>query len=292
MLDSSLFDSSLVEKNFGFMGSLEHYQNADVVILGVPLEVTLSFRPGTRFGPQQIRNVSVGLEEYSMYQDRELSEVRFFDAGDLVLPLGNLLESLHVIETAATQLIRDHKNPIFLGGEHLISYPLIKAMSAQYPDLVVLHFDAHADLRPDYLGQPWSHATVIRRVSEIVKGSNIFQFGIRSGTREEFSYARENTHLTIEKVLEPLQAILPRIEDRPVYLTLDIDVMDPAFAPGTGTPEPGGCSSREMIAAIHALCHMNIVGMDLVEVSPGNDNNDQTSILAAKLVREAILAFW
>ena len=287
-----MLDLHMIDRNYGFMSGIDRYEDAKVVILGVPLEATLSFRPGTRFGPQQIRSVSVGLEEYSFYRDRELSEVAFFDAGDITFPFGNLDESLRLIEQAASQITLDQKKPIFIGGEHLVSYPLIKAVAAQYPDLVVLHFDAHADLRTDYLGQEMSHATVMRQVSKVIKAKNLFQFGIRSGTREEFAYARENTNLFTEAVLEPLVSILPRIKDLPIYLSIDIDVTDPAFAPGTGTPEPGGCTSRELMTVIHTLQGQNIVGMDLVEVSPMNDVNDQTSILAAKLIREAILTFW
>lgn len=274
------------------MGSLNRYEDAKVVIIGIPLEATLSFRLGTRFGPQQIRLVSEGLEEYSLHQDRELNEVPFFDAGDLVIPLGNLKKSLYLIEEIAYKVISDGKKPIFLGGEHLVSYPLIKPFATKYPDLIVLHFDAHADLRNDYLGEFLSHATVMRRVSEIVKGNNIFQFGIRSGTRDEFTYARTHLNLFAETVLDPLKKILPRINGKPLYISLDIDVVDPAFAPGTGTPEPGGCTSKEIIAALHTLKGQNVVGLDLVEVSPPNDCNDQTSLLAAKIVREAILTFF
>jgi agmatinase len=287
-----MLDPNLIDRNYGFIGSIDQYAEAKVVILGVPLEATLSFRPGTRFAPQQIRTVSVGIEEYSVYRNRELNEVLFFDAGDIAFPLGNLDLSLQMIEQAASQITLDQKKALFIGGEHLVSYPLIKALTKQYPDLVVLHFDAHADLRPDYLGQELSHATVMRQVSKIVKEKSIFQFGIRSGTREEFAYAKEKTTLFIEAVLEPLVSILPQIKGRPVYLSIDIDVADPAYAPGTGTPEAGGCSSRELMAVIHTLQDQNIVGMDLVEVSPMNDINDQTSLLAAKLIREAILTFW
>lgn len=287
-----MLDWQKIDRSYGFMGGIERYADAKVVILGVPLEATLSFRPGTRFGPQQIRSVSVGLEEYSIYRSRDLTEVAFFDAGDVVFPYGNLEESLRLIEQAAAQIIRDKKKPLFIGGEHLVSYPLIKAAAAQYPELVVLHFDAHADLRPDYLGQELSHATVMRRATGCLQPKNLYQFGIRSGTREEFAFAREHTNLFAEAVLDPLISILPKIKGCPLYLSLDIDVADPAFAPGTGTPEPGGCTSRELISAIHALQGHDLVGMDIVEVSPMNDVNDQTSILAAKLIREAILTFW
>ncbi|NPV93389.1 MAG: agmatinase [Firmicutes bacterium] len=285
--------SEYIEKCSGFMGSRDSYAEARAVILGVPLEVTVSFRPGTRFGPQQIRTVSYGLEEYSPYQDRDLNEAVFYDAGDLALPLGNLGESLNTIESAASILFTDGKLPVFLGGEHLVSLPLIKAAASRYPDLCVIHFDAHADLRPEYLGQPLSHATVMRRVTEVIDPRLLYQFGIRSGTREEFEYARQNTNLFPFEVLAPLTRARQAIgEKRPVYLSIDIDVVDPAFAPGTGTPEPAGISSRELLQSVDQLKGLNIVAIDLVEVSPPNDRQDITSVLAAKVIREAILGLW
>lgn len=282
--------SRYVENCSLFMGSQESYADSPVVILGVPLEATVSFRPGTRFGPQQIRNVSYGLEEYSFYQRRELAEARFHDAGDLALPLGNLTESLELIEKAARLLFGDCKKPVFLGGEHLVSLPLVKAAASKYTGLAVIHLDAHADLRPDYLSQTLSHATVMRRVAEIIGPQNLYQFGIRSGTREEFDFARAHTNLWTEEVLGPLSQARQLIDRlRPVYLSIDIDVVDPAFAPGTGTPEPGGISSGELLKSVHTLKGLNIVAVDLVEVSPPNDRQDITSILAAKIVREAVL---
>ncbi|WP_144677496.1 agmatinase [Desulfitobacterium sp. LBE] len=274
-----------------FMGGETPYEEADAVILGIPMDYTVSFRPGTRLGPLSIRNVSIGIEEYSVYLDKDLSDYAYCDCGDLSLPFGNVEKSLQVIEAAARQVVEDGKFPIFLGGEHLVTYPLLKPFIEKYPELRVVHFDAHADLRTDYSGEPNSHATVMRKISEALGPHRVYQFGIRSGTREEFLFAKEHNHLVVEEVLEPLKAVLPELKGKPVYVTLDIDVVDPAFAPGTGTQEAGGCTSREIIKAVHALSELDVVGFDLVEVSPLIDTSERTALLAAKIVREAILSF-
>jgi agmatinase len=279
------------ERSFGFMGAIDNYQEADVVLLGIPMDFTVSYRSGSRMGPQSIRNVSVGLEEYSFYLKKSLCAKKYYDCGDLILPWGNVSRSLIIIKKSAQKLFQDDKFPIFIGGEHLVSYPLIEAAYEKHPDLVVIHFDAHADLRMDYLGEQNSHASVIRRVVELLGGENVFQFGIRSGDESEFIFAKDNTNMFPEEVVKPLKQVIPRLKDRPVYVTLDIDVIDPAFAPGTGTPEPGGCSSREIIECIHLLGGVRVIGFDLVEVLPTSDLSERTALLGAKLIREAILAF-
>jgi len=281
----------LVERPGIFLGADASYEDAQAVLLGIPMDYTVSFRPGTRLGPASIRNVSVGIEEYSPYYDRDLGEYAYCDLGDLALPFGNVTKSLEIIEQAARQLIDDNKFPIFLGGEHLVSYPLIKPFVEKYPDLRVIHFDAHADLRHDYYGEYNSHATVMRKVAEMLGPKRLYQFGIRSGIKEEFLFAQEYTNLVKDDVLESLAAVLPELGGYPVYVSLDIDVVDPAYAPGTGTQEAGGCTSKEILKAIHLLQGLNIVGFDLVEVSPPLDSSERTALLAAKLVREAILGF-
>ena len=272
-----------------FMASRDAAEGARVVLLGAPMDWTVSFRPGSRFGPGAIRMVSEALEEYSVYQERSLGDVAFYDAGDLILPFGNARDSLRLIEAAAGDLWEQGHFPFFLGGEHLITLGILRAAGRRYPDLAVLHLDAHADLRPAYLGQSESHASVMRRVLEECPGVELLQFGIRSGTAEEFAFAREQTTLYPFEVVEPLYGVASELEGRPVYLTLDIDVVDPAFAPGTGTPEPGGITSRELLDALHVLKGMNLVGCDLVEVSPPYDQSQRTAILAAEAVRELIL---
>jgi len=281
----------LLERCGGFMGAITDYSQARVVVLGAPMDFTVSYRPGTRSGPRRIREVSVGLEEYSPYQQKDLANYRYYDAGDVLLPFGNVPQSLSRLEEVIGRLLEDDKFVLTLGGEHLISLAAVKQMAKKYPGLTVLHFDAHADLRSDYLGEAMSHATVMRRVSEVVGSHNLYQFGIRSGTADEFAYGRENTGFYPFELLNPLKAVVEQLQGCPVYVTLDIDVVDPAFAPGTGTPEPGGCSSSEIITALHMLKGLNVVGMDLVEVCPVYDQTDRTALLAAKLVREAILLF-
>lgn len=275
-----------------FIKAILNPELAKVILFGAPMDYTVSFKAGSRFGPQGIRNASQGLEEYSPVVDRHLSTIKFADMGDLVLPFGNVEKTIHVIYEATKDIVQSGQIPFMLGGEHLVSYPAIKAVAEKYPDMVLLHFDAHTDLRDEFFGEKLSHATVIRRAAEEMNPNNIFQFGIRSGERDEFRYAAKNTHLTQDIVLEPLEKILPEISGKPIYITLDIDVLDPAFAPGTGTQEPGGVTAMEMLKAIRLLKGQNIVGMDLVEVSPPQDPSGVTSILGAKLVREAILSFW
>ncbi|WP_366924566.1 agmatinase [Metallumcola ferriviriculae] len=274
-----------------FMGSIDKALGAKVVLIGAPMDFTVSFRPGTRLGPQQMRNVSDGLEEYSHDLGRELVETKFFDSGDLELPFGNVSRSLDIIGGAIRDILKEGQMPFLLGGEHLVSFPAVEAVYNKYQDLVVLHFDAHADLRTDYLGESQSHATVIRKVSELIGGQNVYQFGIRSGTKEEFAYARDNTNLYYKTVKDALAEVLPTIKGRPVYLTIDIDVLDPAFAPGTGTPEPGGICSRELFESIYLLKGQRVVGMDLVEVSPFGDETWRTALAGAKIIRELLLLF-
>ena len=283
---------NLVERYSNFMGSASSYEEADTVIFGIPMDFTVSFRPGSRLGPQAVRNVSYGLEEYSVYVDKDLADYSFYDWGDVNLPMGNVPDSLARIGETTAKVLRDGKFPVIIGGEHLVTYPIVREFVRQYPDLTVVHFDAHADLREDYLGEVNSHATVMRKVCDLVGGRNVYQFGIRSGTREEFQYARENTNIFVGEVIEPLRRVVEQLgSSRPVYVTLDIDVVDPAFAPGTGTVEAGGCTSHEIIQAVHLLGQTNVVGFDIVEVSPAFDHSERTALLAAKLIREAILTF-
>jgi len=276
-----------------FIAAQATYEEADVVIFGMPMDFTVSYRPGSRFGPKRIREVSIGLEEYSPYFDRELGELKYFDALDIPLPFGNPQKSVELIAGFVKKLLDDHKFPLGLGGEHLVSWPIIQEVYKKYPDMVIFHFDAHADLRIDYEGETYSHATPIRKAVELIGGKNVYQFGIRSGTKEEFYFGRKNTNFYPFQVLEPLTEVLQEIGNRPVYVTIDIDVFDPAYAPGTGTLEAGGIGPQEMLLAIRKLANssLKVIGADIVEVAPIYDSADQTSILAAKLVRELMLGF-
>lgn len=274
-----------------FIGAHPEFSSAEAVIYGMPMDWTVSFRPGTRLGPARIREVSLGLEEYSPYLNRDLSEIRYFDAGDIPLPFGNPAASVEKIYAYVSALYEAGKFPLGLGGEHLVSWGTMKAAWEKYPDLVVIHIDAHTDLRNDYEGEGLSHATVIRKVCDTIGPNRVYQFGIRSGSRDEFTWARENTHFHPFELLAPLERVLPELMGKPVYVTWDIDAFDPAYAPGTGTAEHGGITPREAFAAISRMAELNVVGFDLVEVAPTLDASEQTQILAAKLVREALLAF-
>ncbi|XEC94872.1 agmatinase [Paenibacillus tarimensis] len=276
-----------------FILSSDDYAASKAVIYGMPMDFTVSFRPGSRFGPARVREVSIGLEEYSPYLDRSLEDIDYFDAGDLLLPFGNAARSLEIIGDYVRGLLNDGKIPVGIGGEHLVTWPIIREMYAKYPDLAIIHIDAHADLREQYEGEPLSHSTPIRKAAGLMGGKNIYQFGIRSGSREEWAFGREHVNFYPFDVAEPLKKVLPELAGRPVYVTIDIDVLDPSCAPGTGTAEAGGITSKELLEAVHAIAgsEANVVGFDLVEVAPGYDPSEQTQIVASKLIREMLLGF-
>jgi len=277
-----------------FIGSCPDFEKSEAVIYGMPMDWTVSFRPGSRFGPARIREASVGLEEYSPYLDRHLTEVKYFDAGDIPLPFGNASRSLAMIEEFAGKILDHGKFPLGLGGEHLVTWGVIRAVHKRRKDFALIHIDAHADLREEYEGEELSHATPIRKAVDLIGPENVFSFGIRSGTREEFQFAaRSGMHLTKFDVAEPLKRALPKLKGRHVYVTIDIDVLDPAFAPGTGTAEAGGITSRELLETVRLLAQadVRIIGADVVEVAPVYDPTEQTQIVAAKLVREILLGW-
>ncbi len=277
-----------------FIASSSDYESSQAVIYGMPMDFTSSFRPGSRFGPRKIREVSIVLEEYSPYLNKELSDIRYFDAGDIPLPFGNPEKSINMISDYVSKIIKDGKFPLGLGGEHLVTWPIIQEVYKKYPDMVLFHLDAHTDLRSDYEGEVLSHATPIRKIVDLIGGANVYQFGIRSGLKEEFAFARKNLNFYPYEVIEPLKKVLTEVVNRPIYITIDIDVLDPAYAPGTGTLEAGGITSKEILACIHEIAkHGNrVIGADIVEVAPIYDIADQTSILAAKLVREILLGLF
>lgn len=277
-----------------FIGANPNYNESKVVLYGMPMDWTVSYRPGSRFGPARIREVSIGLEEYSAYLDRELFDVKYYDAGDIPLPFGNPQKSIDLIEEYVGKLLAEDKFPLGMGGEHLVSWPVMKAMAAKYKDLAIIHMDAHTDLREHYEGEPLSHSTPIRKIAEHIGPENVYSFGIRSGMKEEFDWAKEvGMHISKFEVLEPLKEMLPKLAGRPVYVTIDIDVLDPAHAPGTGTVDAGGITSKELLASIHEIARsqVNVVGADLVEVAPIYDHSEQTANTASKLIREMMLGF-
>jgi len=260
----------------------------DIRIIGAPFDGTVSFRPGARFGPSAIRDASDGLETWSPLLDADLEQIRYVDVGDLELPMGNSEAVLAIIRETVDECLADESIPFVLGGEHLVSLPAIEAVFDKYPDLVVVQLDAHADQREDYLGVKLSHACVMRRVSEVIGDENLRQLGIRSGTRDEYNKMRQFGTLTTFRE-EDLDELVEWIADRPVYLTVDLDVFDPACFPGTGTPEPGGIDWWAFQRFIKLMQACDIVGLDAVELAPQLDASGCSSVLAAKAVREMLL---
>ena len=275
-----------------FIGANEQYAPARVVLFGAPFDSTTSFRPGTRLGPAAIRSESFGIETYSPLQDRDLEDFPFFDAGDLELPFGAPDRALEMIEERAASILNDGKIPFLLGGEHLVTLGTVRAVAKRYPDLRIIHFDAHADLREDYLGVRLSHACVMRRCHDLLGDGRIFQFGIRSGTREEFEFMRAG-HVVTEPfsdatLAEVMDSIPP---DAPVYLTIDMDVLDPSVFPGTGTPEAGGFDYRRLVGDVVRICgQLNVVSIDNVELAPSLDPTGRSTALACTFLRESLLA--
>ncbi|SFU79086.1 agmatinase [Clostridium sp. DSM 8431] len=272
-----------------FIGCECEYDEADIVLFGAPFDGTTSFRPGTRFGSKAIRSESFGIETYSPYQDRDLEDIKVFDGGDLDLCFGNTSRVLQDIEEYADKVLKDKKMPVMIGGEHLVTLGTIRAFAKRYENLQVVHFDAHTDLRDDYLGEKLSHATVMRRTLEIIGHKNLYQYGIRSGEKAEFKFAEENSNLT-KFDFSGLEEDLKKIGDKPVYFTIDLDVLDPSEFPGTGTPEAGGVSFKELLDAILKVSKLNIVGFDIVELSPHYDNSGRSTAIACKILRELLLA--
>jgi agmatinase len=257
-------------------------------IIGCPLDATATFRSGSAEAPRAIRAASESIESYSPFLDRDLTDFIFSDVGDLSLSDGSVDLHLERLKRAVLQILRQAALPLTLGGEHTVTLPAVRALLRFHRDLVVLHVDAHADLRERYDGSFVNHATVMRRVADLVGPPGLVQIGIRSGTREEFHWMRSNaTLLQWEPGAEA--RLLRRIGSRPVYLSLDLDVLDPACLPGTGNPEAGGWFHDDLERLLSAADRMNLVAADVVELSPGLDPSGASSITAAKIVRELLL---
>lgn len=271
-----------------FLGATREAGDAKLILFGCPFDGTTSFRPGARFGPAAVREVSDALETYCPVLKADLAEVPFFDSGDLNMPPGDVRGSLDMAYRMAAAISSARQTPAAIGGEHLISLPLFRAAIEAEPDVVVVHFDAHFDLRNQYLGVELSHATVLRRISELSKPSRILHVGQRSGVREEFTQT-ELLGNYCPATVDP-KRISDWVGDRPLYVTVDLDVLDPSVFPGTGTPEPGGVSFATLQNWIAGLAGCRWVGWDVVELSPVYDPTGVSSIVAAKVVRTMILA--
>lgn len=272
-----------------FIACESSYEEAQTVLFGAPYDSTTSYRPGTRFASRAIRSESFGLETYSPYQDKDLEEIQVFDSGDLELSFGRVDLALADIKARTQTILADNKRPFMIGGEHLVTLPAVEATFEKYPDLQVIQFDAHTDLREDYLDAKLSHATVIRRIHDFLGDGKIHQFGIRSGERAEFQFAKEHTNLH-KYHLDGLKETVAALRDTPVYLTIDLDVFDPGVFPGTGTPEAGGIFFMEFVESLKLISQLNIVALDVNELSPALDQSGASTALACKVVRELLLA--
>ena len=275
-----------------FFGCDAAYEDARIVIFGAPFDSTTSYRPGTRFAGRVMRSEAYGLETYSPYQDIDIAEAQVFDAGDLELPFGDTEAALAAIEARAAEILADGKRPFMLGGEHLVTLGAVRAAAKKYPGLCVVHFDAHTDLRDEYLGVKLSHATVIRRCWDLLGDGRIFQFGIRSGEGAEFRWAEKEGHTHLRRFdFAGLREAVAELSGKPVYFTIDLDVLDPSCFPGTGTPEAGGVTFKELLqAALAVIDGARVIGCDLVELSPPLDASGASTATALKVLREMLLA--
>ena len=266
-----------------WMGQNEDYDSSAIVMLGLPFDGTVSYRSGSRFAPEQIRLASWGLEDYSPRFDKHLEDVNFHDAGDLEFPLGNTYKSLELIEKNVEEIYKDGKRVFGIGGEHLVTLPEIKAVSKFYKDLAIVHFDAHTDLREEYLGEEMSHSAVIRHASKIVGAENIKQVGIRSGMKEEWEFMKKHNTLIHE------YSGLDELKNKKIFVTVDLDVLDTSVMPGTGTPECGGMQFDELMGWFDYLRKFDIVGADVVELAPDYDTSGVSTAVATKVIRELLM---
>jgi len=282
MADLSLFDSD----GALYMGARRDPAGCRVGLFGVPYDGTTSFRPGTRFGPAAIREVSSGLESYCPQLDRDLADLPFADLGAVEIAFGAPEPVVAAVREATEAVLGLGLAPLMLGGEHSISSGAVAAVAAAHPDLVLLQLDAHADLRDTYLGSRHSHACAMRRCLEVLPSGVLRQVAIRSGTREEFQELRTAQRLV---AIEAMAAELTPLRGRPLYLTVDLDWFDPSLLPGTGTPEPGGFHWPDFAVLIEELRHHHLVAADVVELAPQLDPSGVSAVVAAKVVRSLLL---
>jgi len=277
-----------VEQNF--LSANVSFKESNIVLLGYPFDGSASFRPGARFGPSAIRRASWGIETFSPYFERDLNQLSIHDMGDLELPLGEKKASLGLIRNAIRMILSERKFPISVGGDHLITLPIVEEIARIYPNLHLIQIDAHADLREDYLGETLCHSTVMKRVIQLLGERRLFQLGIRSGIEEEFKLARKMRSI-VSTDRNALRSMVKRLRNQPVYISLDLDVIDPSLLPGVGTPEPGGFTFQGFISLLKEIQHLHVIGFDMVELTPDYDQTQISSVTASVILREMILAF-
>jgi len=273
-----------------FISAKASFEEGKIVILGCPYDGSASFRPGARFGPSAIRKASWGIETFSPYFGRDLSQLSLHDMGDLELPLGEKKASLNLIGKALRTILSEKKFPVLLGGDHLITLPIVEEILHLYPKLHLLQLDAHTDLREEYLGDTLNHSTMIKRLIDRLGKGRLLQVGVRSGTEAEFQLARKMRSI-VSPDLSSLRSMVKRLRNDPVYVTLDLDVIDPSLLPGVGTPEPGGFTFERFLSLIKELRSLHVIGFDMVELTPDYDPSQVSSITASVILREMVLAF-
>ncbi|MCL1935720.1 MAG: agmatinase [Defluviitaleaceae bacterium] len=273
---------------FSFLGMDKEYKDSKVIVFGIPFDGTTSNRPGTRFAANAVRLESFGIETYSPLLDKDLEDLKIHDMGNITLSIGNTDKVIEEIEIICDNLLQDNKIPLGIGGEHLVTYPLISAFLKKYEDINILHLDAHTDLRQEFNNSKLSHATVMKRIFDLVGENRIFQFGIRSGTKQEFDFAKENGIYTEKFTIDTVKEILEKLKTKNVYVTIDVDVLDPSIMQGTGTPESGGITYKELEKFFVNLSQssVNVVGADIVELSPHYDSSNVSTATVCKILRE------
>lgn len=277
-------------------------QDLDVAIVGVPLDIGTSNRVGTRYGPRQIRTESVLVRPYAMATGAApFDSFQVADVGDVALNAYNLTKSIELIQAYYADLLHHPVIPISLGGDHTITLPILRAVAAKHGPVALVHVDAHADTNDRMFGEQITHGTIFRRAIEegLVQPTKMTQIGLRATgySAEDFDWARQQGVEVVQAEacwytsLAPLmETVKSRVGDAPVYLSFDIDGLDPSVAPGTGTPEPAGLTASQGLEIIRGCFGMNLVGADLVEVSPPYDTTGNTALLAANLVFEMLCA--
>jgi agmatinase len=266
---------------------------ADVAVFGIPFEGRVNLRKGADGGPHDLRMASDSIETYSPFVRRDLEDMALVDLGDCELGAGAPREQLEAARTDVAGWWRPGLRPFMLGGDHTATLPVIEVLAPAVPDLRILQLDAHPDTREEFLGERYNYASAMARVMDVVGPERVHQVGIRTGSREELERPRPNLHpaWSIHPV-EAVRRLLPELLRHPLYVTIDVDVLDPAEAPGTGSPEPGGLRVPELLEIVRLLEPCRIVGADLVEVAHAWDPTARTGIAASWVIREALLTWW
>jgi len=266
------------------------YENSIIVLFGAPFESRTIHRGGVAKAPSAIRYASANIETFSPYLRTDMRDVNIFDAGDLDISSKEVITAIDAVESFCGKIHDDGKTPVMMGGEHIMTCGAVRAAAARWPELAVLQFDAHTDLKRDYRGETFSGCTLMRRVWDILGDGRIYQFGVRSGSREEFEWSSEHTRIETGSA-NSIDSCAEAVMSRPIYITVDLDVIDPAELPATGTPEAGGMSFRALYDALLSLRGLDVVGFDICELYPPYDTTGASTSLAAKLLREMLIAF-